>query len=266
MKIMKSEIFRLALILCVFCVLASNVVATERFQVTTRSDHPIGDVCRALEAQFHWRISYEEAPVFAQEDVQTGTAPNGVPWLVLRDVPAVVDVPIESGMSADAKGKTLQSILDGHKRGGSRAGFTIGQNGDLIHVMATSVRGRDGKMEHFEPLLDTRISLPRDRYALETLVSMVLTQVSQVRGMSIALATVPTNLFAQSIVTEEANNEVARDVLVRAFEEINGARYARNLRPVRLTWYMNYEPNGGTYFFNVHNVEPETQRGGVPLP
>lgn len=262
MKIMKSEIFRHALIPCAFCVLASDVVAAERFQITTHTDHPVGEVCRALEAQFHWRISFEDAPVFAQEDTQPGTAPNGVPWLVIQDVPAVVDVLIETGMTADAKGKTLQGILDGHRHSGGRAAFTVSENGDLIHVMATSVRSPNGRTEPFEPLLGTRISFVRGQYALETLVSMVLNQVSQIRGIPIALATVPMNLFAQSTLTEEANNEVARDVLVRSFEEINGARYAQHLPPARLTWYMNYDPNGGTYFFNVHNVEPEAQPSG----
>lgn len=119
-------------------------------------------MCRALEAQSHWRISYEEAPVFDQDDLKNGTEPNGVPWLVLRDIPAAVDVPIEANMPAIARGKTLQGILDAHKLSGGRAGFTVTQNGDIIYVMATSVKGADGKIQSFEPLLDTKISLVED--------------------------------------------------------------------------------------------------------
>src|SRR5665213_107913 len=271
MKVTELAIFRPALILLIFGILPPSMIAAERFQLTTRSDHPIGEVCRALEAQFHWRISYEEAPVLDQDDVKNGTAPNGVPWLVLRDIPATVDVPIETDMPAIARGKTLQSILDSYKLNGGRAGFTVTQDGDIIHVMATSVKGVDGKIVTFEPLLDTKVSVVRGRYDLWTLVSTVLNQVSQTRGIPITMAIVNTNLFAQSVVTEEANNEPARDILVRAFEEINGPRYAHNLDPVRLVWYMNYDPNGGIYYFGVHNVAPEnppvtTQPGPAPLP
>lgn len=244
------------------CVLTCNIVAADRLQITTQSDHPISELCKALESQFHWRISYEDAPIFFQDDVQPGNAPNGVPWLVVRDVSATVDVPIQAGMSADAKLKTLQGILDGHRLSGGRAGFTVTGSGDLVHVVGTSVRGQSGEMEPFEPLLDTRISFTRGNYDLGTLVQTVLNQVSQIRGIPIVLATVPTNLFIQSRVTEEASNEVARDVLIRAFGEINGTRFAQFDQfadPVHLTWYMVYNPNGGNYFFNVHNVVPEIQ-------
>jgi hypothetical protein len=259
MKPPKGKILRPGLIVFVSCILPSDVVAAERLQITTRSDHPIGDVCRALEAKFHWRISYEDAPVFDQDDLQNGTAPNGVPWLVLRDVPAAVDVPIEADMPAIARGQALQGILDAYRLSGGRAGFTIVQNGDIINVMATSVRGPDGKIQPFEPLLDTKISLVRGRYDLWTLVTTILSQVSQIRGIPITIGTVNTNLFAQSVVTEEANNEAARDILGRAFEEINGLRYAQHVAPERIVWYMNYDPNGRMYFFNVHNVGPEVQ-------
>jgi hypothetical protein len=270
MKIREPALFCPALFLLIFSVLPTSMIAADRFQFTTRSDHPIDEVCTALEAQFHWRISYEDAPVFDRDDLKNGTAPNGVPWLVLRDVPAAVDVPIETNMPASARGKTLQSILDSHRLSGRRAGFTVTQNGDIIYVMATSVKGADGKIQPFEPLLDTRISLVRGRYDLWTLVTTILSQVSQIRGIPITIGTVSTNLFTMG-VTEEANNEAARDILVRAFEEINGTRYAQHVDPVRLVWYMNYDPNGRMYFFNVHNVGPEvqsvnTQPAPAPMP
>lgn len=136
--------------------------------------------------------------------------------------------------------------------------------------MATSVKGADGKIQPFEPLLDTKISLVRGRYDLWTLVTTILSQVSQIRGIPITIGTVSANLFTMG-VTEESSNEAARDVLVRAFEEINGTRYAQHVDPVRLVWYMNYDPNGRMYFFNVHNVGPEnppvtTQPVPTPLP
>lgn len=131
MKVTELAIFRRGLILLAFAILPSGILAAERFQLTTRSDHPIGDVCRALEAQFHWRISYEDAPVFDQDELKNGAAPNGVPWRILRDVPAAVDVPIETNMPAIARGKTLQSILDSHRRNGGRAALQSPRTGIL---------------------------------------------------------------------------------------------------------------------------------------
>src|SRR5260370_20261412 len=106
-------------------------------------------------------------------------------------------------------------------------------------------------------MVDTHVTIPRGTYSLGVLTSEILSQVGQIRGIPIMRATVPISLFAQATVTEEANDEPARDVLMRAFEGINAQRIADHLSVLRLTWYLGYSPNGNNYFFNVHSVALE---------
>ena len=51
-KITEIAVSRPALILWGVCLVASNVVAGERFQITTRTDHPVSELCSALAVQF----------------------------------------------------------------------------------------------------------------------------------------------------------------------------------------------------------------------
>src|SRR5205807_603112 len=118
--------------------------------------------------------------------------------------------------------KVVQRILDSYARVNNHAIFTIIQDGDLVQVVPKAVKGATGKLEPFEAMLNTKISLPPKEYNLDELVSNVLAQVSLIRGIPIVRATVPINMFAQTRVTAEANSEAARDVLVRAFSGING--------------------------------------------
>ena len=160
-------------------------------------------------------------------------------------------------LSVEAKSKIMKTVLDTYNRSGNRAIFRVMQPGDLIHVVPVAVRGEDGTLQSFQPMLDTPVTITSGTYSLGALVDEIMAQISQKRGISIVRATVPINLFAQSTVTEEAFNEPARDVLVRAFEEINGPRLANHGSLLRLTWYLLYNPNGRHYFLNVHNVLPE---------
>jgi hypothetical protein len=145
-----------------------------------------------------------------------------------------------------------------YNRSGHGDVFTvIDQGGGLFHVVPTGIRRADGTTEPFEPLLSTRVTLAERSYRLGELVSEILAQVSSKRGSRISVATVPTNLFAQEIVTEKADDESARDVLVRAFEEMNSRRLKEHDSYLRMTWHLLYNADEEIYFFNVHVASKE---------
>jgi hypothetical protein len=158
---------------------------------------------------------------------------------------------------------------------GNRAALRYIDDGEYIHVTPSQVAGPDGILKPFESILNIPVNVPRGRYNLGQLVSSIIAQVGNRVGTTISLGTIPNNIFAFAMVTEEANNESAREVLMRAFGEINGPRYAAGVPPMRMCWHLTYMADGPQYLLNV-NGEPvefddatvarRSRTGDVPAP
>src|SRR5258706_5429494 len=240
--------------------------AEDVLHLAVHGPKPLQDICLQLEEALHWRITYEDPPALVGDELVPATNPGGVSVLVMRALPLSIDVPTENSTSSEVKRDTVRMLLEAYHRSGNRAVFRGIQQGDFIHIVPEAVRGEDGRLQRFQPMFDTHVTIPRGTYSLGLLTSLILSKVGQSRGIPIMRATVPINLFAQATVTEEADDEPARDVLMRAFEGINAQRIADHLSVLRLTWYLGYSPNGNNYFLNVHSValEQDDLRNNAP--
>ena len=69
-------------------------------------------------------------------------------------------------------------------------------------------------------------------------------------GVSVLLANVPTNLLGQHRSSQGANNEIARDVLLRALDSTKR----------KLTWRLFYSAGRESYFLNIDFVRQEVPR------
>lgn len=201
-----------------------------------------------------WRVSFEDAPTTFAEDLEEIQTRTGVKILQVRGKPLKLTFNINENAAPRAKAQVLQNALTDHRRNSGLGEFTVVVDGDYMHVVPASFRGKSGKIEPFLPMLDTRITVQTKTYVLQEYVMAILHEVSRQRGVPIALGTVPLNLFNSATLTDGANNEPARIVLVRAFSLINGPRYADGIPPLRLTWRMAYGATGQMYFFNVSDV------------
>jgi hypothetical protein len=236
------------------------VLAAEggRLYIATQSHRPLGEICRTLQDQLGWQVSYEDAPVFDKREFEPQVMPTGATLLRLRAVPMSFDLPLPDALSTADRKPMLKAIFDAYRASGNRGGFEYIQKGDRVQVFQTVLIGEDGQPRAFQPMLDTKVSIQEGKYVLMNLVSDVLARVGRTRGIPIGLATVPFNLFLQTTVTEQANEEPARDVLERVFDEINGPRLLAGSPPVRLTWYLAAGPMGKVYYFSVGAASAET--------
>ncbi len=235
-------------------------------RVEVRSAKPLKDMCVQLEQRLNLRITYEDAPVIASGQLVDEQTSTGATRRSLRPASMSLDIPAALAHSTDqaARREAFDGIVRTYNATAGNSVFkAIHAGGGLIHVVPTAVRDSSGALQPFEPMLDTRVTIPSRSYSLGELVAEILAQVSSRRGIPIVQATVPVNLFAQARVTEEALDEPARDVLVRAFEEINGPRLAMHNSYLSLTWYLLYNADGGNYFFNVHAVSDERDHNSV---
>jgi hypothetical protein len=232
-------------------------------RMSVRSGKPLQQICLQLADKFHLRISYEEAPIRAKDVLIDQRTATGTVRKELQPMDLTITVP-NSLSTADevSTREAFEKIVQTCNSAKNSTLFkAIYLGGRVIQVVPTAARDDAGRFQPFEPLLDTRISLPRKSYVLGELVAAVLDQISQRRSVAIVMATVPTNLFAQVTITEEATEEPARDILNRVFEVINGPRLAMHVPYVALTWYLMYNLDQGHYFFNIHVLPTEAPEG-----
>lgn len=248
MKISYSAILLICLICC------SELATAQAIHFESSSGAlAIPELVRTLWAN-KLRVSYEDAPTVVSGDLEEIVAPNGRKLLQVRDTPMKVAFNINSNAAPQANAQVLQKIFTDHGHESARGDLTVILDGDFMHVVPASSKGKSKQLEPFLPMLDTKVSVQSKQYFLQEYVMAVLSEVSKQRGIPIELATVPINVFNSTTLTEGASNESARAVLIRAFSLINGPRYAAGFNPLRLSWAMFYEPNAQMYFFNVSDV------------
>jgi hypothetical protein len=233
--------------------------------ITAQRSKPMKDICDQLSDLFHWRVTYEDAPVLNPGELTTEAAPNGRSRLVMRARPVSFELPAMGNETVEAyRAKVMNTVIHAYAASGNRAAFQYTDDGEHIHVFPSAVAGVDGKVRTADSILSTKVNVPGGTYTVGELVSAILSQVATVAGTPIELATVPPNLFAFQKLTEEVNDKPAAEALDWIFEEINNPRYAAGFPPLRFRWVLTYVPDyGPIYFFNLSGVEPELDNATI---
>jgi hypothetical protein len=164
----------------------------------------------------------------------------------------------------EQKWRVLDKLVRSYS--GPHGKMDVLHNGDYSHIVPTALKKKDGQVVAFEPMLSTRVSFqPSQRSLLDT-VRLIMSQVSSTRSISIGLGTIPTNLFVQRSQLTYADNEQARDVLMRIFEDAKGAIQLKGGIEQRVTWSLLYDASGAGYFFNAHIADPLIRQSVTPSP
>ncbi len=224
---------------------------------------PLWQLSRELEKAYKWRITYEEAPLEYPADL-VNSATTGIHWIARPTAFQSSFEEPQDPRSMEEKWKILDRLVASYS--GPHGAMTVSSNGDYSHIIPTTLKNKAGQIVPFEPLLNTKVSFePAQRNLLET-VRLILSQVSKVRGVSIGLGVIPTNLFVQQELLTNADNEQARDVLMRIFEDASGFRQLKGSSPVRVTWALLNDISYSGYFFNAHLVDPLINESTTQLP
>lgn len=214
--------------------------------------------------RFGWNVCYEEPPWESSQDVAPRPGAKGNS-LMVRGKPFVVRIEEPADLSdLKARGAVFKSIVDQHRRAGNPPFFMSRQDAGCSHIVAPAYVRSDGKIQAFEPVLDTRISIPPGKRKVGETVKLVLAEISRIRTMNIVEGTIPMNAFYSSIdsdIFSEAKQERARDVLLRVFEEQNLVRIQETGFQIRYGWSLNYSASNRTYYFNCRVVPPAPARG-----
>jgi len=183
---------------------------------------PLAKVLRELENRHGWRVTYED-PAYEYvrdlEDVtvtaRRGNVPPGAPRLL---VPRDRLFRFEYNTNSNRPQEVLPSLVKTYNSASASDAFRVIQQGTLYHVVPTKSLDAKGESRDRRSRLDVGVTVDdRARNAYEMLEA-VLKQVSAAAGEPIGLGLVPMNLLMSTRVSDGAQKEIARDVIVRTLE------------------------------------------------
>ena len=139
---------------------------------------------------------------------------------------------------------TLRQIVDTHAVGDSGGRFGIERSGDIFHVVPTAIKNRDGLWVEQASILDTVISIPGPEPNVGDMLDAICDALTEITGESVTLGPVPLSSILFHEGTYEANNERARDAVLRTLQSVS--EY--------LTWQLFYDPGREFYALNIRPV------------
>lgn len=242
---------------------------TETISKEVASGRPVAEAIRLLTSQYPVVITYEDPRYTYSADIQDVTEevrnPRAAPSTKRILVPRGGALYFSYEASVGTNGRpanmrnALQAILTANINGSFPGRFRIEQAGDVFHVIPTQARSERGDWVPQTSVLDTRITLPRQELNGYQMLEAITSAVTDATGINIGLGLAGLNPFFNYKGYLQADNEVARDVLLRTLHSISD----------RYTWRLLYGPDVKSYGLNIRLVpasKTSMQAPVVPPP
>lgn len=239
-----------------FCIVLSfgvNRVVSQSIRVEklfVEDPRPIAKAVEILAVRHAWRMTYEDPPYVYANDVIDKTV-NPVPGLprALSPIGGRIDFDYEVPRSGKPDPAALiQKVFDAHMLRGNPGTFSVKQRNETFHIVPAQIKDNQGRLVDITPVLDTTITIPRLERNLADTFRTVFSAVDQKTQAKILFGSIPANLFIYTKTIQEATNEPARDVLLRALDATK----------IKLSWKLFYDPGTKKYYINVHLSMYET--------
>jgi hypothetical protein len=157
-------------------------------------------------------------------------------------------------------GETLENIVRAKVALPAGGRFRVEQSGSVFHVVASQVRDPSGQWVEHMSVLDVPITLDTRELGGFDMVRVILDEITAKSGVKFEVSAMPvTNLLANYQGSIKANNELAREVMLRTLQGMSK----------RLTWLLYYDSLRDQYVFNIVPAleEPTIEiRGRPALP
>ena len=152
----------------------------------------------------------------------------------------------------------MRAVSASQGREGSKYGghFRVEQTGDIVHVVPTAVRNRNGAWVAQKSILDTPISLKEKNVTAYEMVRAIAYAVTAASNVRVELGT---NDLDSGLMDENgpskyslaSDEESARSVLMRALADIDAERGGRR------TWLLFYgnQATANWYALNILTIE-----------
>jgi hypothetical protein len=257
-----------ALSLTLVLALSTRAWTAQPPSITTFSvddPRPVAAAVQALVSRCRCAISYEDPRyTFAGDldDVTTQVARdldkfprgNAPKVLVPRRHKLTLTVPASNAISSGDVAKTLAELVRSQASSGLDGHFRVKQVGEMLHVVPTEVKDRNGNWSATSSILDVAISLPTQQRSWYSTLQAIAAAI----GASAHVRVDVNSGIGAGIQSEKgpklyevgANDERARDVLVRALTLFAADRgnmtwllfYGNALSPIDDLYVLNLLP------------------------
>jgi hypothetical protein len=236
---------------------------------------PLARLGEMLEQALGLGISYEDAPwVYPGDLVPARTHPGfrdfrrKNPWVGAHlprggSLAMKFSVRVDNYVPIAAPEKILIDALDRYRRNnGDDAEFRLlGLGPDGFAFVPVRHRDKSGQMVDVRSPLESRISFARKKMTGEEALEVILKAASKATLKDIKR--VPHPFYPHYSATIGANNEIARDVLLRLVHELQPSDPSDTAgRMRRIAWQLNYAPDAEIYWFDWRLVMKVTPSPG----
>lgn len=204
-------------------------------EIDVTSPRPLAEAALLLEQRFGRMVTYEDAPFHHPDDMIRDEGGRLIP----RGGRILVQYTAEDHLQ-----QVITQCLEAHLRSGYPGVFAVEGCDDGYQIVPRGFREASGAMEDRVPLLDTEITLPSTNRNGLQVVEDVARVVSEARGNSISLGSVPMNALIQHTSTGNPATTKAGDQLINLFHEMEKD----------LAWQLLNNPGTNEFFLNIHSV------------
>jgi hypothetical protein len=213
--------------------LFGQVIPSRTISLSIRSGRPVAEAVNQLQTIYGWVITYEDVPVMHPDDIVDHTVREIDGYRALDQRIVAFDMHnLPQPQDVTDPAMVIESVLKAHQDANGIGQFEVRRSGNIFHVVPRTVRDLTDQTVNVQPILDTRVSFPaQERSALELLEVLCAALTDQTQH-PISLGIIPvSHYFSAMRVTFGADNEIARNVLVRL---------VRAFPDGELTWNLNY--------------------------
>ena len=217
---------------------------TQEFKLAVQEVRPMAKAAELMAQKYGIRITYEDLPLIEYSQLQK-------PGIISISLPSPRSVPPPRPIDI------VQLVLDNYAKNGNPGVFRVKENDGAFQIIPAMIIDSRGRALEAVPILDAHISFPSyERNGFDTLQT-IANAVSLSAGIKVNFGLAPYKWLMQQKLTIGANNEVARDVLLRALDS-TGAK---------LIWWLLYDPHNRSYGLSIDAamVEEKTPTGRTRL-
>ena len=228
---------------------------------------------RTLVDEFGIAINVEDPFYLYREDVQdVGAAHSGK----RLPVPKSCLLEMRFDVRADGSLRDVQQVVRDLTETANRLlpfAFRIDTDDDVFSLIATRTRDEQGRVVALTPILDRRVTIPPGTRRIFEHVNLLTAALQKQTGVRISCcqAAVGGIPWGSTVIAFEANNELARSVLLRLLRaepgrdrlvpnEQGGTFYLAKSDPAREHWHwtMRCRPRDAWCFINVSAIPEKT--------
>jgi hypothetical protein len=265
----------LAALISAVCIPA---LAADGSAIEYHESRSLGKLVGELWQRYGLLITYEEAPYDEKTEIVTDIYANGrrfrrPAWkpITFNGIGAgLADVrrgPSPAEQPPPDAASIAKSAVAEYNSSGNPGRFRVIKDGDYVHIVPDG-RMRDGKIESFQPILDTKVTFvdSQPRLCLDVWKDLIA-QIDNLRGINMT-DNFPLGPLLHNTCLIQGADLTARAAFEQFFQQIELPQQ-NPISRFRYCWGLAYDINADMYFMTVYVVlqySPGTLTTNVPAP